>query len=148
MCKSFMLCWLSRVLGKSLFRSYLIIVCLFWNRFSLCILGWPGTHCLDWAGFELTETLLVPPAFVSQVLGLKCISPCLNRFSHWRKLLINFHRDYTNLHAWQQWIRDPLPQPCHQYLSPWCFGCQRDADTDRRLSPLSPIHGTYRTSCD
>jgi hypothetical protein len=39
----------------------------FWDRVSLCIPGYPGTHCVDQAGLELRN----PPASASQVLKLK-----------------------------------------------------------------------------
>jgi hypothetical protein len=40
---------------------------VFRDRVSLCSPGCPGTHFVDQAGLELRN----PPAFASQVLGLK-----------------------------------------------------------------------------
>lgn len=39
----------------------------FWDKISLCSLGCPGIHPVDQSGFELR----VPPASVTQVLGIK-----------------------------------------------------------------------------
>jgi hypothetical protein len=44
-----------------------VVVVVLWDRVSLSSLGCPGTHSVDKAGFELRN----PPAFASQMLGLK-----------------------------------------------------------------------------
>jgi hypothetical protein len=50
------------------FRGLFVFVFLFFrDRVSLCSPGCPGTHSVDQAGIELRN----PPAFASQVLGLK-----------------------------------------------------------------------------
>jgi hypothetical protein len=46
---------------------FCVCVCFFQGRVSLCSLGCAGTHSVDQAGLELRN----PPAYASQVLGLK-----------------------------------------------------------------------------
>jgi hypothetical protein len=52
-------------------RSFVVVVLVFFFWFFktgfLCSSGCPGTHSVDQAGLELRN----PPAFASQVLGLK-----------------------------------------------------------------------------
>lgn len=48
-----------------------VFSCLFWNEVSLCSLGWPGTGCIDQAGFRL---LPLPPA--PCIVGLQLCTPC------------------------------------------------------------------------
>ena len=52
-------------------RHFIIVLCffplVFQDRVSLCSPGYPGTHSLDQAGFELRN----PPVSASQVLELK-----------------------------------------------------------------------------
>jgi hypothetical protein len=49
-----------------IFFFFFLVFC-FGDRVSLCSPGCPGTHSVDQAGLELRN----PPAFASQVLGLK-----------------------------------------------------------------------------
>jgi hypothetical protein len=47
------------------------LVWFFWDRVSLCSLGFPGTYSVDQAGLELRNL----PVSASQVLGLKaCVA--------------------------------------------------------------------------
>ena len=54
---------------------FVFVFVLFFETGFLCSPGCPGTHSVDQAGFELRN----PPAFASEVLGLKvcAITPCL-----------------------------------------------------------------------
>lgn len=121
-------------------RELFCYCCLFVLRQVFTVYPWLTWNSLcRWAGFELKEIHV----FASQLLGLKWTPSCLDSFSFWRNLLISFHSDYTNLHAWQQWIRDPLPQPCILINLCLLHACrvdcrvQRDADGSVVCSVLS-----------
>jgi hypothetical protein len=57
------------------FFAVVVVFVVFQDRVSLCSPGCPGTHSVDQPGLELKN----PPAFASQVLGLKA---CATMPSH------------------------------------------------------------------
>jgi hypothetical protein len=57
-----------------IFLFYYILL-YFWDRVSLCSLGYPGTHSVDQAALELTE---IPPASASWALGLMVLPSLLS----------------------------------------------------------------------
>jgi hypothetical protein len=62
------------------------------RQFLLCSPGYPGTHSVDQAGLELRD----PPAFASQVLGLKACTTT-TRLKEFLKFNENEGTTYTNL---------------------------------------------------
>lgn len=52
------------------FISFVWFDLIFRDRISLCSFGWPGVHCVDKAGLELTET--APPlSFINFNLSVR-----------------------------------------------------------------------------
>jgi hypothetical protein len=52
----------SHLLGRcSYHRGWWALVCFFWGRVSLYILGWPWTHCVSQASLKLEIFLPKPP---------------------------------------------------------------------------------------
>jgi hypothetical protein len=73
--------------GRVLVLFCFVFFLVFRDRVSLCSPGCPGTHSVDQAGLELRN----PPAFSSQVLGLKeCATTSqgivFKAFFTWKKL--------------------------------------------------------------
>lgn len=59
----------------------------FWDRVSLCILVWPGTHNVVQADFELTD----PPAIAFQLLEIKAVPYYLASFTLNMHILVNIN---------------------------------------------------------
>ena len=69
--------WLEFGQGKRMTFFLFVWVLVFRGMVSLCSPGCPGTHSAEQAGLKLRN----PPAFASQVLGLKVCATTAQPFS-------------------------------------------------------------------